>query len=161
MWMWLSCSSFFQQFFHCYCPVRFGRKADPNGDFIRRYIPVLKNFPGRWIHEPWNAPLELQKRSKCIIGKDYSLPMVNHAVASRINMERMRQVYQQLSKYRGNSILKCVQARANDFAINSHMNILPTSKQKSKNESSNNDNNQKENEVTLINNLLMTTSQIG
>lgn len=34
-WMWLSCSSFFQQFFHCYCPVRYGRKADPNGDFIR------------------------------------------------------------------------------------------------------------------------------
>ena len=34
-WMWLSCSSFFQQFFHCYCPVKFGRKADPNGDFIK------------------------------------------------------------------------------------------------------------------------------
>lgn len=30
MWLWLSCSSFFQQFFHCYCPVKFGRKADPN-----------------------------------------------------------------------------------------------------------------------------------
>ncbi|CAG7728042.1 unnamed protein product, partial [Allacma fusca] len=36
MWMWLSCSSFFQQFFHCYCPVRFGRKADPNGEYIRQ-----------------------------------------------------------------------------------------------------------------------------
>ncbi|KAG7283461.1 hypothetical protein CRUP_035254 [Coryphaenoides rupestris] len=33
-WMWLSCSSFFQQFFHCYCPVGFGRRTDPNGDFI-------------------------------------------------------------------------------------------------------------------------------
>ena len=41
-WMWLSCSSFFQQFFHCYCPVKFGRKADPNGDYIRKYIPALK-----------------------------------------------------------------------------------------------------------------------
>uniref|UniRef100_A0A4W3JNX9 Cryptochrome/DNA photolyase FAD-binding domain-containing protein n=1 Tax=Callorhinchus milii TaxID=7868 RepID=A0A4W3JNX9_CALMI len=28
-WMWLSCSSFFQQFFHCYCPVGFGRRTDP------------------------------------------------------------------------------------------------------------------------------------
>lgn len=44
MWMWLSSSSFFQQFLHCYCPVRFGRKADPNGDYIRRYLPVLKVF---------------------------------------------------------------------------------------------------------------------
>lgn len=42
MWMWLSSSSFFQQFFHCFCPVRFGRKADPNGDYIRKYLPVLK-----------------------------------------------------------------------------------------------------------------------
>ncbi|XP_046393096.1 cryptochrome-1-like isoform X1 [Ischnura elegans] len=101
MWMWLSCSSFFQQFFHCYCPVRFGRKADPNGDFIRRYIPALKNFPTKYIHEPWTAPESVQKAAKCIIGKDYSVPMVNHAGASRVNMERMKQVYQQLSKYRG------------------------------------------------------------
>ena len=34
-WMWLSCSSFFQQFFHLYCPVEFGRRADPGGDYIR------------------------------------------------------------------------------------------------------------------------------
>lgn len=42
MWMWVSSSSFFQQFVHCYCPVRFGRIADPNGDFIRKYLPTLK-----------------------------------------------------------------------------------------------------------------------
>ncbi|GFG34256.1 hypothetical protein Cfor_08204 [Coptotermes formosanus] len=108
MWMWLSCSSFFQQFFHCYCPVRFGRKADPNGDYIRKYLPVLKNFPTRYIHEPWNAPEAVQKAAKCIIGKEYSLPMVNHAVASRINIERMKQVYQQLSKYRGLGLLATV-----------------------------------------------------
>lgn len=40
MWMWLSCSSFFQQFFHCYCPVGFGKRADPTGDFIRYFIHV-------------------------------------------------------------------------------------------------------------------------
>lgn len=100
MWMWLSCSSFFQQFFHCYCPVRFGRKADPNGDYIRKYLPVLKNYPIKYIHEPWIAPEAVQKTAKCIIGKDYPVPMVNHSVASRMNMERMKQVYQQLSKYR-------------------------------------------------------------
>lgn len=100
MWMWLSCSSFFQQFFHCYCPVRFGRKADPNGDYIRKYLPVLKNYPIKYIHEPWVAPESVQKMAKCIIGKDYPVPMVSHGEASRMNMERMKQVYQQLSKYR-------------------------------------------------------------
>ena len=34
-WMCHSCSSFFQPFFHCYCPVGFGRRMDPNGDYIR------------------------------------------------------------------------------------------------------------------------------
>jgi len=34
-WMWLSCSAFFQQFFNCICPVAFGKKLDPNGDYIR------------------------------------------------------------------------------------------------------------------------------
>ncbi|XP_057330375.1 cryptochrome-1-like isoform X1 [Microplitis mediator] len=105
MWMWLSCSSFFQQFFHCYCPVRFGRKADPNGDYIRRYLPVLKNYPTRYIHEPWVAPLCVQRSAKCIIGRDYPLPMVNHSKSSRINIERMKQVYQQLSKYRDNGVI--------------------------------------------------------
>ncbi|XP_019620891.1 PREDICTED: cryptochrome-1-like isoform X3 [Branchiostoma belcheri] len=100
-WMWLSCSSFFQQFFHVYCPVNFGRRTDPNGDFIRKYLPKLRGFPAKYIYDPWNAPESVQKAAKCIIGKDYPLPMVNHAETSRINVERMKQVYQQLSRYRG------------------------------------------------------------
>ena len=43
MWMWLSCSSFFQQFLHTYCPVNFGKRIDPNGDFIRYVSMAL--FP--------------------------------------------------------------------------------------------------------------------
>jgi len=99
-WLWLSCSSFFQQFFHCYCPVRFGRKADANGDFIRKYLPALKNFPTRYIHEPWTAPEAVQKSAKCIIGEDYPKPMCNHAYVSKLNMERMKAVYSQLAHYR-------------------------------------------------------------
>lgn len=34
-WLCLSCSAFFQQFFKCYCPVGFGRRTDPSGDYIR------------------------------------------------------------------------------------------------------------------------------
>uniref|UniRef100_A0A8C1QVA1 Cryptochrome circadian regulator 3a n=1 Tax=Cyprinus carpio TaxID=7962 RepID=A0A8C1QVA1_CYPCA len=100
-WMWLSCSSFFQQFFHCYCPVGFGRRTDPNGDFIRRYLPILRGFPAKYIYDPWNAPDSVQAAAKCIIGVHYPKPMVNHAEASRLNIERMKQIYQQLSRYRG------------------------------------------------------------
>ncbi|XP_060840172.1 cryptochrome-1-like isoform X1 [Rhopalosiphum padi] len=96
-WMWYSCSSFYQEFIHCYCPVRFGRKVDPNGDYIRRYIPALNNMPNQYIHEPWLAPESIQFTANCIIGIDYPLPIVNHVNASKINLERMKLAYQQLS----------------------------------------------------------------
>ncbi|XP_067445312.1 cryptochrome-1b isoform X1 [Thunnus thynnus] len=118
-WMWLSCSSFFQQFFHCYCPVGFGRRTDPSGDYIRRYLPILRGFPARYIYDPWNAPEEVQKAAKCIIGVHYPKPMVNHAEASRINIERMKQIYQQLSCYKGLGLLETVPANPNNGASGS------------------------------------------
>ncbi|XP_035274075.1 cryptochrome-2-like isoform X3 [Anguilla anguilla] len=107
-WMWLSCSAFFQQFFHCYCPVGFGRRTDPSGDYIRRYIPQLKDYPNRYIYEPWKAPETVQKAANCVVGKDYPKPMINHAEGSRLNIERMKQIYQQLSHYKGLSLLASV-----------------------------------------------------
>lgn len=61
----------------------------------------MKGFPSRYIYEPWNAPESVQKAAKCIIGVDYPRPIVNHAETSRLNIERMKQIYQQLSRYRG------------------------------------------------------------
>ncbi len=63
----------------------------------RKYVPILKGYPVRYIYEPWTAPPHVQKASKCIIGKDYPVPMVNHEEASRVNMERMMQIYQSMS----------------------------------------------------------------
>lgn len=47
--------------------------------------------------------MDIQRVAKCIIGQDYPMPIVNHVRASRINMDRMRQAYQHLSKYRNTS----------------------------------------------------------
>ncbi|XP_063800391.1 cryptochrome-2 isoform X2 [Pseudophryne corroboree] len=115
-WMWLSCSAFFQQFFHCYCPVGFGKRTDPSGDYVRRYLPMLKGFSSRYIYEPWNAPESVQKEAKCIIGINYPKPIVNHAEASRLNIERMKQTYQQLSRYRGLCILASVPSCVEDLS---------------------------------------------
>ncbi|KAG9334486.1 hypothetical protein JZ751_007569 [Albula glossodonta] len=54
-WMWLSCSSFFQQFFHCYCPVGFGRRTDPNGDFISFWQDLLRGQTTRGVGGGWGA----------------------------------------------------------------------------------------------------------
>lgn len=40
-WQWLSCSRFFYQYFRVYSPVAFGKKTDPNGDYIRHWLPQL------------------------------------------------------------------------------------------------------------------------
>lgn len=74
----------------------------------RRYLPVLRGFPAKYIYDPWNAPESVQAAAKCIIGVHYPKPMVHHAEASRLNIERMKQIYQQLSRYRGLGLLASV-----------------------------------------------------
>ena len=43
MWMWLSCSSFFHQFFYTYDPVNFGKRIDQDGNYIR--LETLRTPP--------------------------------------------------------------------------------------------------------------------
>ncbi|KAI1814818.1 Cryptochrome/photolyase FAD-binding domain-containing protein [Poronia punctata] len=54
-WQWLSCTAFFSQYYRCYSPVAFGKKWDKNGDFIRKWVPELKNLEAKFIYEPWKA----------------------------------------------------------------------------------------------------------
>ncbi|XP_077081934.1 cryptochrome circadian regulator 4 isoform X2 [Siphateles boraxobius] len=91
-WMWLSASAFFHKYTRIFCPVRFGRRTDPQGQYLRKYLPVLKNFPSQYIYEPWKAPKDVQLSAGCIIGKDYPGPMVCHTEASQRNLDLMRQV---------------------------------------------------------------------
>ena len=61
---------------------------------------MLKNYPTKYIHEPWTAPDQVQRAARCLVGKDYPLPIVDHIEVARVNQERMKQVYLQLSSYR-------------------------------------------------------------
>jgi cryptochrome len=92
-WMWLSCSCFFYQYFRCYSPVAFGKKYDPDGCYIKHYLPALKNLPKKYIYEPWKAPLDVQRKAGVIIGVDYPQPIVDHAVVSKQNMTKLSDAY--------------------------------------------------------------------
>jgi len=92
-WMWLSASAFFHQYFRVYSPIAFGKKTDPEGLYIKKYVPELKNFPSGVIYEPWKVSLENQKKYGCIIGKDYPLPIVNHETAMKENLVKMKAAY--------------------------------------------------------------------
>eukprot|EP01137_Pigoraptor_chileana_P026531 Opistho-2@7955 len=92
-WLWLSASAFLNQYFRVYSPITFGKKYDPDGKFIRKFIPALKDFPAKFIYEPWKAPIEAQRRSGCIIGKHYPHPIVDHAVVHKTNMAKIKQAF--------------------------------------------------------------------
>lgn len=66
-WQWLSCTAFYAQFYRCYSPIAFPKKWDDQGDFVRRYVSELKDFPKKYIYEPWNAPIQDQKKAGCLI----------------------------------------------------------------------------------------------
>ncbi|KAK6912169.1 Cryptochrome/DNA photolyase, FAD-binding domain [Dillenia turbinata] len=100
-WLWLSCSSFFYQYNRIYSPVSFGKKYDPEGKFIRHFLPVLKDMPKEFIYEPWTAPLSIQKGAKCIIGKDYPKPVVSHDSASKDCKRKLAEAYALNQKLNG------------------------------------------------------------
>uniref|UniRef100_A0A182J8X8 Photolyase/cryptochrome alpha/beta domain-containing protein n=1 Tax=Anopheles atroparvus TaxID=41427 RepID=A0A182J8X8_ANOAO len=92
-WMWLSASAFFHQYFRVYSPVAFGKKTDPQGAFIKKYVPELARFPAGIIYEPWKANLATQKQLGCIIGKDYPARIVVHEEIHKVNIKRMSAAY--------------------------------------------------------------------
>lgn len=103
-WQWLSCTAFFAQFFRCYSPVAFPQKWDKEGEFVRRYVPELKDFDKKYIYEPWKAPIVDQKKWGCLVKGDdsqgaegatqtYPKPMFDFATQRDICLQGMKNAY--------------------------------------------------------------------
>jgi deoxyribodipyrimidine photo-lyase len=73
-----------------YNPARHMERYDPNGDYVRRYVPELRDVPDEHLGEPWLMPEEVQREAGCVIGEDYPEPIVDHAAARRAALERYR-----------------------------------------------------------------------
>ena len=74
-WHWTSCKSFFQdEIRHSLDVPTYFKRHDPTGAFVREYVPELRDFPTKYIYEPWNAPVKDQEKSGCVIGADYPTP---------------------------------------------------------------------------------------
>ena len=81
-WQWAAstgCDA--QPWFRIFNPVTQSQRFDPKGQFIRRYLPSLAALPDALIHAPWLArPLDLASAG-LVLGRDYPLPIVDHAQA--------------------------------------------------------------------------------
>lgn len=66
-----------------YNPIKQSMDQDPDGTFIRRWVPELAGYTGEWVHQPWRAPVGLQRRMGALIGQDYSSPIADPIQAAR------------------------------------------------------------------------------
>ncbi len=72
-----------------YSPIKQVQDQDPNGYFIREFVPELANVPAEHLAEPHKMPLSLQGKVGCRIGVDYPPPVVEYAVAYRTARDRI------------------------------------------------------------------------
>jgi deoxyribodipyrimidine photo-lyase len=91
-WQWIASvgvdpAPAFQRIFN---PARQLERFDPDGVYVREYVPELREVPDEYLAEPWRMDEELQSRCGCRIGDDYPAPIVDHAEARRAALDRYR-----------------------------------------------------------------------
>lgn len=72
-----------------YNPVKQSKDQDPEGVFIRRWIPELAALPAKWIHTPWEAPADVLEAAGLSLGTTYPLPIVDYVEAARFAREHV------------------------------------------------------------------------
>jgi deoxyribodipyrimidine photo-lyase len=68
-------------YFRIFNPTLQGQKFDPDGRYIRRWLPELAHVPDKFIHEPHKMTTAVQQQANCHIGRDYPAPIVDHRAA--------------------------------------------------------------------------------
>jgi len=81
-----------QPFFRVFNPVGQGERFDPDGVYVRRWVPELAGLPDRFVHRPWAAPAGVLREAGVSLGETYPAPIVDHARAR----ERALEVYRNL-----------------------------------------------------------------
>jgi deoxyribodipyrimidine photo-lyase len=67
-----------------YNPIKQAQDHDPQGVFVRRWLPVLRRVPDTWVFEPWKMPPSVQAQCGVVVGADWPEPVVDLPVATRL-----------------------------------------------------------------------------
>ena len=81
-WQWVAgCGADAAPYFRVFNPVLQGEKFDPDGLYVRRFVPELAKLETKWIQRPWAAPKAVLEAAGVRLGETYPLPIVDHASA--------------------------------------------------------------------------------
>lgn len=81
-WQWIAGSGAdAAPYFRIFNPVVQGQKFDPQGAYVRRWLPEIARLPDRWIHAPWTAPAAVLAEAGVVLGETYPHPVVDHVAA--------------------------------------------------------------------------------
>ena len=90
-WQWIAgCGIDSQPFFRVFNPVSQGQKFDPDGGYVRRWVPELAGMPDRWLHAPWTAPDAVLEKAGVRLGQDYPSPVVDLSAGRQRALEAYR-----------------------------------------------------------------------
>ena len=83
-WQWVAGSGADPApFFRIFNPVTQGEKFDPEGEYIRSWVPELARLPDRYIQKPWEAPPDVLSAAGVVLGQTYPHTIVEHATARK------------------------------------------------------------------------------
>jgi deoxyribodipyrimidine photo-lyase len=81
-WQWVAgCGADAAPYFRIFNPVLQGQKFDPQGDYVRRWVPELSVLPNKYLHAPWTLPANIAAELGFESGTTYPAPLVDHKTA--------------------------------------------------------------------------------
>jgi deoxyribodipyrimidine photo-lyase len=92
-WQWAAgCGADAAPFFRIFNPVLQGQKFDPEGVYVRQWVPELASLPLKFLQEPWKAPPDVLATADVRLGDNYPLPIVIHAEARDAALRAFRSI---------------------------------------------------------------------
>jgi deoxyribodipyrimidine photo-lyase len=93
-WQWVAgCGCDAAPYFRVFNPVEQGARFDPDGTYVRRWVPELSRMPARYIHAPWTAPDPILRSAGVQLGVDYPRPCVDHKSARLAFLATARRLF--------------------------------------------------------------------
>lgn len=81
-WQWTAgCGADAAPYFRIFNPTLQGEKFDPDGSYVKKWVPELAELPSKWLHKPWLAPPLVLASAGVKLGENYPRPIIDHSYA--------------------------------------------------------------------------------